>query len=94
VIDLQPNMHNVRVDPDTKLAYVSGGCLWEDVDEATTKHGKYKHLHEGSTYISDIMFRLGFRVWNRRSHWCWYVNSFPSCSDLGLTPLRLPNTGG
>ncbi|CUA78499.1 6-hydroxy-D-nicotine oxidase [Rhizoctonia solani] len=39
VIDLQPNMHSVRVDPDAKLAYVGGGCLWEEVDEATAPHG-------------------------------------------------------
>ncbi|KAG9098067.1 hypothetical protein FRC06_006845 [Ceratobasidium sp. 370] len=39
VIDLQPNMNTVRVDPEAKLAYVSGGCLWGDVDEATVKHG-------------------------------------------------------
>ncbi|KAF8600285.1 FAD-binding domain-containing protein [Ceratobasidium sp. AG-I] len=38
VIDLQPNMNKVRVDPESKLAYVGGGCLWEDVDEATIKH--------------------------------------------------------
>ncbi|KAG8730864.1 hypothetical protein FRC10_002314 [Ceratobasidium sp. 414] len=39
VIDLQPNINAVRVDPEAKLAYVSGGCLWGDVDEATIKHG-------------------------------------------------------
>ncbi|CAE6494131.1 unnamed protein product [Rhizoctonia solani] len=39
VIDLQPNMHSVRVDPNAKLAYVGGGCLWEEVDEATAPHG-------------------------------------------------------
>ncbi|CAE6426404.1 unnamed protein product, partial [Rhizoctonia solani] len=39
VIDLQPNMHSVRVDPDAKLAYVGGGCLWQEVDEATAPHG-------------------------------------------------------
>lgn len=40
VIDLQPQMNKVRVDPEAKLAYVGGGCLWGDVDEATIKHGK------------------------------------------------------
>lgn len=39
VIDLQPNMHDVRVDPEAKVAYVAGGCLWQDVDEATIQHG-------------------------------------------------------
>ena len=40
MIDLQPNMNRVRVDPETKVAYVGGGCLWADVDEATVKHGE------------------------------------------------------
>ncbi|CAE6373287.1 unnamed protein product [Rhizoctonia solani] len=39
VIDLNPKMHNVRVDPEAKLAYVQGGALWADVDEATFPHG-------------------------------------------------------
>ncbi|KAJ1303157.1 hypothetical protein OPQ81_011358 [Rhizoctonia solani] len=39
VIDLNPKMHNVRVDPAAKLAYVQGGALWADVDEATFPHG-------------------------------------------------------
>jgi FAD/FMN-containing dehydrogenase len=34
-------MNTVRVDPEAKLAYVAGGCLWGDVDEATVKHGVY-----------------------------------------------------
>ena len=42
VIDLQPNINKVRVDAEAKVAYVGGGCLWEDVDEATIKHGKKK----------------------------------------------------
>ncbi|CAE7150134.1 unnamed protein product [Rhizoctonia solani] len=40
VIDLQPKIGGVRVDPTEKLAYVGGGALWQDVDEATTPHGK------------------------------------------------------
>ncbi|KAL5632777.1 hypothetical protein ACGC1H_005655 [Rhizoctonia solani] len=39
VIDLNPKMHNVRVDPEGKLAYVQGGALWANVDEATFPHG-------------------------------------------------------
>ncbi|EUC63244.1 FAD-binding oxidoreductase, putative [Rhizoctonia solani AG-3 Rhs1AP] len=39
VIDLNPKMHSVRVDPEAKLAYVQGGALWGDVDEATFPHG-------------------------------------------------------
>lgn len=39
VVDLQPQINKVRVDPEAKLAYVGGGCLWGDVDEATIKHG-------------------------------------------------------
>ncbi|QRW20030.1 FAD-binding domain protein [Rhizoctonia solani] len=30
VIDLQPNMSAVRVEPTEKLAYVGGGALWRD----------------------------------------------------------------
>ncbi|ELU36158.1 FAD binding domain-containing protein [Rhizoctonia solani AG-1 IA] len=32
-------MNNVRVDPEAKLAYVQGGALWADVDNATFPHG-------------------------------------------------------
>ncbi|KAG9119802.1 hypothetical protein FRC07_005006 [Ceratobasidium sp. 392] len=39
VIDLQPNMHGVRVDPEAKLAYVKGGSIWAEVDEAAIKYG-------------------------------------------------------
>ncbi|KAG8688632.1 hypothetical protein FRC11_005051 [Ceratobasidium sp. 423] len=39
VIDLNPKMHSVRVDPEAKLAYVQGGALWADVDAATFPHG-------------------------------------------------------
>ncbi|KAG8696144.1 hypothetical protein FRC08_007331, partial [Ceratobasidium sp. 394] len=39
VIDLEPKMHDVRVDPSAKLAYVDGGSLWAHVDEAADKHG-------------------------------------------------------
>lgn len=39
IIDLQPKMCNVRIDPIAKLAYVGAGCIWEQVDEAAIKHG-------------------------------------------------------
>ncbi|QRV92198.1 FAD-binding domain protein [Ceratobasidium sp. AG-Ba] len=39
VIDLQPNMHGVRVDAEARLAYVKGGSIWGEVDEAAIKHG-------------------------------------------------------
>ncbi|CAE6373309.1 unnamed protein product [Rhizoctonia solani] len=48
VIDLQPKMAGVRVDPAEKLAYVGGGALWQDVDEATTPHGKHITTYQGT----------------------------------------------
>lgn len=39
VIDLSRHINQVRVDPDSKLAYVGGGCIWAQVDEAAIKHG-------------------------------------------------------
>jgi FAD/FMN-containing dehydrogenase len=39
VIDLSRHLAQVRVDPDTKLAYVGGGASWATVDAETTKHG-------------------------------------------------------
>ncbi|KAG8696146.1 hypothetical protein FRC08_007333 [Ceratobasidium sp. 394] len=39
VIDLEPKMQNVRVDPNAKLAYVGAGCLWGQVEEAAIEHG-------------------------------------------------------
>jgi FAD/FMN-containing dehydrogenase len=38
LIDLAP-MHEVRVDPDARRAYVQGGALWADVDREAQKHG-------------------------------------------------------
>lgn len=32
-------MRNVEVDADRKTAFVDGGAIWRDVDEATQKHG-------------------------------------------------------
>lgn len=40
MIDLAPHMHDVRIDPAAKLAYVGGGCLWGHVDEALSNHGE------------------------------------------------------
>ncbi|ESK91154.1 fad binding domain-containing protein [Moniliophthora roreri MCA 2997] len=39
VIDLSRYMNQVRVDPARKLAYVQGGAVWKDVDEAAMEHG-------------------------------------------------------
>ncbi|KAG8733177.1 hypothetical protein FRC12_018959 [Ceratobasidium sp. 428] len=39
VIDLHPNMQNVRIDPKDKLAYVGAGCLSSQVEEAAIKDG-------------------------------------------------------
>ncbi|TCD68008.1 hypothetical protein EIP91_011677 [Steccherinum ochraceum] len=39
VIDLSRFLNGVTVDPRKKLAYVGGGALWRDVNEATIKHG-------------------------------------------------------
>jgi FAD binding domain/Berberine and berberine like len=38
LIDLAP-MNGVRVDADNRRAYVGGGALWSDVDNATQAHG-------------------------------------------------------
>jgi len=38
LIDLAP-MSVVKVDPERRLAYVQGGALWKDVDQATQEHG-------------------------------------------------------
>lgn len=39
MIDLSVYLNHVRVDPDTKLAYVGGGAVWKDVDEEGMKYG-------------------------------------------------------
>ncbi|KAG8737829.1 hypothetical protein FRC10_007756 [Ceratobasidium sp. 414] len=39
VIDLQPHMHDVKVDAENRLAYVGGGALWKHVDQAAIEHG-------------------------------------------------------
>ncbi|KIM83118.1 hypothetical protein PILCRDRAFT_69894 [Piloderma croceum F 1598] len=39
VIDLSRHVNGVRVDAENKLAYVGGGALWADFDQATIKHG-------------------------------------------------------
>ncbi|KAG8716211.1 hypothetical protein FRC09_015973 [Ceratobasidium sp. 395] len=52
VIDLEPHLHDVRIDAGRKLAYVGGGALWKHVDQAAAEHGKWK-----LTY--DLFIRLG-----------------------------------
>jgi hypothetical protein len=39
VIALSRYINYCRVDPDKKLAYVGGGALWRDVDNAAIEHG-------------------------------------------------------
>ena len=39
VIDLSRHLSSVRVDPTAKLAYVSGGAIWETVDKTAIEHG-------------------------------------------------------
>jgi FAD/FMN-containing dehydrogenase len=39
VIDLSRHLNGVRIDPDKKLAYASGGAVWETVDQAAIEHG-------------------------------------------------------
>jgi FAD/FMN-containing dehydrogenase len=47
-------MHDVRVDPAAKVAYVGGGCLWTHVDEATSKHGLHC-LVGARRYLIDLV---------------------------------------
>ena len=39
VIDLSRYLNQVRVEPDKRLGYVGGGCVWKTVDEAAIKYG-------------------------------------------------------
>ncbi len=39
VIDLEGYLGGVRVDPDTKRAFIGGGAIWETVNEETIKYG-------------------------------------------------------
>ncbi|KAI0030496.1 FAD-binding domain-containing protein [Vararia minispora EC-137] len=39
VIDLSRHMNGARIDAEKRLAYVGGGALWKDVDEAGMKYG-------------------------------------------------------
>ncbi|KAG8768388.1 hypothetical protein FRC12_005596 [Ceratobasidium sp. 428] len=39
VIDLEPHLHDVRIDAERKLAYVGGGALWKHVDQAAAGYG-------------------------------------------------------
>jgi FAD/FMN-containing dehydrogenase len=39
VIDLSRYFAHVRVDPTNRIAFVGGGAVWKDVDEAAIQHG-------------------------------------------------------
>jgi FAD/FMN-containing dehydrogenase len=39
VIDLSRYFNGVRIDPESKRAYVGGGAIWETVDKEAIKHG-------------------------------------------------------
>ncbi|KAG8734838.1 hypothetical protein FRC10_011381 [Ceratobasidium sp. 414] len=62
VIDLQPNMHGVRVDPDAKLAYVKGGSVWAEVEEATIEHGTDYWIRR---YLTTLMLMNDQKDWLR-----------------------------
>ncbi|KAF8737866.1 potassium transporter, partial [Rhizoctonia solani] len=39
VIDLSKHLAHVRVDPTNRIAFVGGGAIWKDVDEAAIRYG-------------------------------------------------------
>jgi FAD/FMN-containing dehydrogenase len=39
VIDLSRHLNTVKIDAENKLAYVGGGAIWEQVDNASIQHG-------------------------------------------------------
>ncbi|GAB1525430.1 hypothetical protein RhiTH_008593 [Rhizoctonia solani] len=39
VIDLSKHFAHVRVDPTNRIAFVGGGAIWKDVDEAAIRYG-------------------------------------------------------
>jgi FAD/FMN-containing dehydrogenase len=39
VIDLSRYLNQVRIEPDKRLGYVGGGCVWKTVDEAAIRYG-------------------------------------------------------
>ncbi len=39
MIDLSRYVNQVTVDPEARIAYVGGGALLRDVDQAAMKHG-------------------------------------------------------
>jgi FAD/FMN-containing dehydrogenase len=39
VIDLSRYFCGTKVDPEKKLAYIGGGAVWKEVDEAAMEHG-------------------------------------------------------
>ncbi|KAG8711395.1 hypothetical protein FRC09_020634 [Ceratobasidium sp. 395] len=52
VVDLEPHLHDVRIDAEHKLAYVGGGALWKHVDQAAAEHGKWKLTYDLSIRLS------------------------------------------
>lgn len=39
VVDLSRYLNKVTVDPEAKLGYIGGGCVWKHVDEEAIKFG-------------------------------------------------------
>ncbi|CAE7225826.1 unnamed protein product [Rhizoctonia solani] len=39
VIDLSKHFTQVRIDPNNRIAFVGGGAVWKDVDEAAIRYG-------------------------------------------------------
>jgi FAD/FMN-containing dehydrogenase len=39
VIDLSRYFRGAKVDPEKKLAYIGGGAVWKEVDDAAFQHG-------------------------------------------------------
>ncbi|KAH7337174.1 hypothetical protein B0J17DRAFT_719072 [Rhizoctonia solani] len=98
VIDLHLNMHTVRVDPDAKLAYVGGGCLWQEVDEATAQHAYLKLNHLKDAHAMHGNYRslqgsfvpyvpegiLSSFVSDVYHTWLKYITEHPSSSVSGV----------
>lgn len=39
VLDLSRHLNTVRIDPEKKIAFVGGGCVWRQVDSEAIKYG-------------------------------------------------------